>query len=109
MNITWTKAAEQHLLSALRNNNEAKAIQISVKKMGCSGYGYVIDILNQIPEDSVQIKFVENYFIVIKNKDFNILNGVNIDYVTQGVNSKIVFSNPNQTGQCGCGESFTVN
>ena len=109
MNLTWTKAAEKHLLYSLKNLQDAIAVQLSVKKMGCSGYGYVIDLLNKIPEDSIQIKFVEDYVIVIKNQDLSILNGLVIDYVTHGVNSKIVFNNPNQTGQCGCDESFTVN
>ena len=30
-----------------------------------------------------------------------------VDYVKQGLNYKFIFNNPNQTGQCGCGESFT--
>jgi iron-sulfur cluster assembly protein len=34
---------------------------------------------------------------------------MDVDYVKQGLNYKFVFNNPNQTGQCGCGESFTVD
>ena len=34
---------------------------------------------------------------------------VKVDFVKEGLNQKLVFVNPNQTGQCGCGESFTVN
>ena len=37
------------------------------------------------------------------------LNGLVIDYVTEGVNSLFKFRNPNATGECGCGESFTVH
>jgi len=36
------------------------------------------------------------------------LNGLEIDYVKEGVNSLFKFRNPNATGECGCGESFTV-
>jgi iron-sulfur cluster assembly protein len=31
-----------------------------------------------------------------------------IDYVKQGLQTKFVYQNPMQTGQCGCGESFTI-
>jgi iron-sulfur cluster assembly accessory protein len=36
------------------------------------------------------------------------VNGIEIDFVTEGVNSTFEFRNPNATAECGCGESFTV-
>lgn len=36
------------------------------------------------------------------------INGTEIDYVKEGLNSFYKFRNPNVTGECGCGESFTV-
>ena len=34
--------------------------------------------------------------------------GSTMDYVESKINSGFVFDNPNVTGQCGCGESFSV-
>jgi iron-sulfur cluster assembly protein len=48
-------------------------------------------------------------FVCIDKASFPYLNGIALDYVKQGLNQKFVFNNPNQTGQCGCGESFTVD
>jgi iron-sulfur cluster assembly protein len=31
-----------------------------------------------------------------------------IDFRRHGLNAAFVFHNPNATGECGCGESFTV-
>src|SRR5581483_3502494 len=36
------------------------------------------------------------------------LNGVEIDYVTNVMGSGFTFKNPNATGSCGCGSSFTA-
>ena len=36
------------------------------------------------------------------------LNGVEIDYVTSVMGSGFTFKNPNATGGCGCGSSFTA-
>ena len=35
--------------------------------------------------------------------------GTVIDYEKQGINQIFVYKNPNATGSCGCGESFTTN
>jgi iron-sulfur cluster assembly protein len=34
--------------------------------------------------------------------------GSTMDYVESKINSGFVFDNPNVTGECGCGESFSV-
>ena len=36
------------------------------------------------------------------------VDGTEIDFGKQGLNAAFVFRNPNVTGECGCGESFTV-
>ncbi|EQD47609.1 iron-sulfur cluster assembly protein IscA, partial [mine drainage metagenome] len=36
------------------------------------------------------------------------LQGVQVDFRREGLNAAFVFENPNATGACGCGESFTV-
>jgi iron-sulfur cluster assembly protein len=36
------------------------------------------------------------------------IDGTRIDLVRQGLNESFRFENPNSSGECGCGESFTV-
>ena len=36
------------------------------------------------------------------------LEGVQVDYVNSVMGSGFTFSNPNSTGSCGCGSSFSV-
>jgi len=46
--------------------------------------------------------------LVIDESSLAFVDGTEIDFARQGLNSAFVFRNPNVTGECGCGESFTV-
>lgn len=106
--INFTDSAVKHLLSYLAKNSEHKGIRLSVKKTGCSGLSYVVDyILNPIEGDMV-MPLTGDYLVCVDKSSYPFLKDMQVDYVKQGLNSKFVFNNPNQTGQCGCGESFTV-
>ena len=85
----------------IRNN---KSIKIGIKKSGCSGYSYVLDLVDS---ESSNLLFNEIPFSII-NDDFFALNGCEIDYKKDGFSSKIVFNNPNVVNECGCGESFNI-
>jgi len=37
------------------------------------------------------------------------LKGTELDYVQNGLNSELIFNNPNISAQCGCGESFSID
>lgn len=107
--VTLTQAATNHVLSYLAKQDECKGIRFSVKKSGCSGFSYVVDFVKTPKDDDLVQQLAQNYQIYIDKVSYPYLKGMNIDYVKQGLNYKFVFTNPNQTGQCGCGESFTVN
>lgn len=106
--IYLTDAALQHVVTYLKKTPEACGIRFSVKKTGCSGLSYVIDYIDSIVASDVVIPLDETYQIYIEAKSYPFLKGMTVDYVRQGLNYKFVFNNPNQTGACGCGESFTI-
>jgi len=37
-----------------------------------------------------------------------ILDGIELDFVKQGLNQTFKFNNPNVVSSCGCGESFST-
>ena len=105
--LELTDAARLRILSCL-NENKHIGLRLSLKKTGCSGLSYVLDYVStQQPEDIV-VELTQDKFIFIEKKSFPFLKGLKMDYVRQGINQKFTFENPNQTGQCGCGESFSV-
>jgi iron-sulfur cluster assembly protein len=107
--ITVTAAAKEHLLACLIEEKGSLGVRFSVKKTGCSGLSYVVDYVKEPLDNDIVIPLDKYYWIWIDKASYPYLKGVSVDYVKQGLNYKFVFTNPNQTGQCGCGESFTVN
>ena len=106
--ITLSPAALKHVLAYLDKQTQAHGIRLSVKKTGCSGLSYVIDYVDQPQADDLVMPLTNIYSVYLDRASYPYLKGLHMDYVQQGLNMKFVFNNPNQTGQCGCGESFTV-
>jgi iron-sulfur cluster assembly protein len=106
--ITFTESAIKHLVSYLQKNTEYAGVRLSVKKTGCSGLSYVVDYIISPLEGDLVKPLNEHYVVCIDKASYPFLKDMNVDYVKQGLNYRFIFNNPNQTGQCGCGESFTV-
>jgi iron-sulfur cluster assembly accessory protein len=86
---------------------ETAGLRVRVVPGGCSGFQYSLNI----EEDSRQGDFVLDrggikLFVDMFSGQY--LNGVKIDYVTGVMGSGFTFTNPNATGSCGCGSSFTA-
>lgn len=82
---------------------------MSVKKTGCSGLSYVVDYVKEPSEGDMIASLSKDYLVCVDKTSYPFLKNMQVDYVKQGLNYKFIFNNPNQTGQCGCGESFTVS
>ncbi|AMP89611.1 HesB/IscA family protein [Legionella pneumophila] len=107
-NITFSESAIKHLVSYLEQNPGSIGVRLSVKKTGCSGLSYVVDYVKEPLEGDMVVSLSDNYLVCVDRTSYPFLKNMQVDYVKQGLNYKFVFNNPNQTGQCGCGESFTV-
>ncbi len=107
--VRLSEAATSRLLSYMATQGDCKAVRLSVKKTGCSGLSYVIDYVKAPFEQDIVFSLTDACLICIDKSSYPYLKGIHIDYVKQGLGHKFMFNNPNQTGQCGCGESFTVD
>jgi iron-sulfur cluster assembly accessory protein len=108
VSIRMTTTAEKQARREIRRE-AARGLRLAVKPSGCSGYMYVLDyVRDEKPEDK-QIRIADDVTLFVDSGSVSVVNGTEIDYVTEGVNSFFKFRNPNATGECGCGESFTVN
>lgn len=107
--IEFSESAVKHFVSCLNKDPEYKGLRLSVKKTGCSGLSYVVDYVKLVVEGDKALPLADNYWVYIAKDSYPFLKNISVDYVKQGLNYKLVFTNPNQTGQCGCGESFTVD
>lgn len=105
--ISLTPRAAEHVRVFLENRGHGEGIRVGVRTAGCSGLAYVLEFVDE--PNSTDEKFTsDGVNIFVDPKSLVYLKGLQMDYVTEGLNSGFKFSNPNQTGECGCGESFTV-
>lgn len=107
LQLNLTAAAISHIKRYIAKN-ACKGIEFSVDKTGCSGYAYVINMLDDIPTAHEHCE-VEGISIYVPSQYLATFQGVTVDYVKEGLNEKFVFDNPNESGRCGCGESFTID
>ena len=107
--VNVTAAAVEHFRAQLRKNAEASAIRLSVKQSGCTGFMYVIDLVPAAKPDDLHLLLDAGVELLVDKDSIAIVNGTQIDYVTEGVNRQLSFLNPNAKDHCGCGESFNVN
>jgi len=82
-------------------------LRVGVMPGGCSGFKYALNIEDQAAEDD-QVIESEGVRLFVDSFSAQYLNGVTIDYMVTMQSSGFTFDNPNATGGCGCGSSFTV-
>ena len=110
VSISVTDAAKKYFKNLILEDPSAKGILLGTQKEGCSGFTYKIDLYQEIGESDQLIIQEKDLSIAMTKKSFSILNGVTIDYQKSQLGlKKIIITNPNATGECGCGESFTVD
>ncbi|HET8706218.1 MAG TPA: iron-sulfur cluster assembly accessory protein [Pseudomonadales bacterium] len=106
-NITFTQDAVKHLLTQVSEAG-AKGIRVAVKPSGCSGYKYVLDAVDKSDSNDVVLHLEGGLDVFVDKESLPMIQGMEVDYVKEGLNRSIQFRNPNVTGECGCGESFSV-
>src|SRR5437868_15450835 len=82
-------------------------LRVSVQPGGCSGFKYSLVIEDKSAEDDVVISG-EGFKVFVDPFSAQYLSGVTIDYVSSMQGSGFTFKNPNSTGGCGCGSSFSA-
>lgn len=106
--IHLSDAAKARLIKVIESSDGANAMRLSVRKTGCSGYSYDLQPVGEVLDTDLVIDIKDSYKLYIDAQSYPLLKGLSMDYVKQGLQTKFVFENPLQTGQCGCGESFTI-
>jgi iron-sulfur cluster assembly accessory protein len=106
MEITVTIEA----LKILREVKErdTQYIRMGILPGGCSGFQYTLHLEDAIDEDDELIDISNDIKVVVDPFSFQYLDGVILDYQSSMMGQGFVFNNPNASGGCGCGSSFTV-
>lgn len=107
MAFQLTDAARQRMHEFLGRDASAIGVRFGARRTGCSGFAYVVEMADAVG-DNDSVFDDDGIRIVVDRKWLPFIDGTEIDFARQGINAAFVFRNPNATGECGCGESFTV-
>lgn len=107
MPITLTENAAKHIQQQLAKRGKGLAFRIGIKKSGCSGFAYTFDYADEIKSGD-QLFESHKTKIVVDTDSLPLLDGSQIDFTKEGLNSTFKFVNPNIDNTCGCGDSFSV-
>lgn len=105
--LSLTDAALNRVQQILFNKPGAIGLVLGLKKGGCAGMEYDLDIAYSVPENTELIE-QDGVCIFLKRDALLYLLGTEISYETSKLKSGFVFRNPNQTAACGCGESVSL-
>ena len=83
-------------------------LRLGVKGGGCSGYYYVYDVAKKIRDRDLVYDF-DGLKVVIDNRSVELLSGATLDWEQKLLGYGFKWQNPNATGDCGCGASFTTD
>jgi iron-sulfur cluster assembly accessory protein len=103
------RAAEEvrKFISSEQVPADTAGLRVSVLPGGCSGFKYSLNIEERAVEDDISAE-LNGVRVFVDGFSAQYLNGVTIDYVSSMQGSGFTFSNPNASGGCGCGSSFTA-
>ena len=108
MAVTLTAAAAERIRQYQRQDAAALGLRFGVKKSGCSGWAYVVDMAREQRSDD-RVFEQHGVRVIVDPASLEQVDGTEIDFVAQGLNQQFVFRNPRVAAECGCGESFTTD
>jgi len=107
--VTMTSTATEKVQSFIHEHGVETntGLRVAVLPGGCSGFQYGLNIEDG-PEADDEILELGGIKLFIDPFSAQYLEGVEIDYVSSMMGQGFTFRNPNASGGCGCGSSFTV-
>ena len=106
--VSVTDRAAARVRDILANaETPAEGIRIGVKKGGCAGMEYTVDLAREAApgDDMVDIGGAK---VFVNPQATLFLLGTEMDFEVSKLRTGFVFKNPNQTSACGCGESVEI-
>jgi len=99
--------AAERLRALYATGEQGRLLRVAVKTKGCSGMSYDLSWVDAAgPTDEVVTD--KDITVLVDRKATLFLIGTVMDYEVKAMSAGFTFTNPNEKGRCGCGESFHV-
>ncbi|GMB82356.1 Fe-S cluster assembly scaffold SufA [Shinella zoogloeoides] len=106
--MTLTDAAANRVKAIVDNaGGDAKGIRVGIKKGGCAGMEYSVDLVTE-PNAKDDLIELNGARVWVAPEAVLYLLGTQMDFEVTTLRSGFTFHNPNQTSACGCGESVEL-
>ena len=105
--MALTDAAADRLKSLYTQAHQGELLRIALSTKGCSGLSYDMSFVKE-PGPGDEVVNDKNVTVLVDKKATLFLIGTTMDYEKQTLTEGFTFTNPNEKGRCGCGESFHV-
>jgi iron-sulfur cluster assembly protein len=102
-----TTNAAKRVSKFLESRGYGLGIRVGVTTTGCSGYAYKLEFVDKLSATDIEHES-NGIKMIVEDKWSSMLEGIELDYIKDGLNEGFEFINPNEKAKCGCGESFTV-
>ena len=110
MAIQLTERAAQEVKTILQQQSLPSGtafLRLGAKGGGCGGFSYSLDLTDAKGEHDEEFGS-HGIKLVCDPKSYLYLNGTTLDFKDEVMERGFVFNNPNATGTCGCGGSFSA-
>lgn len=106
--FTLTEPACAYVREFLQPLKPGKGFRVAIKKSGCSGFSYLLDIVEKSQDDD--ICWEQDGVPIFADADCaSRIRGSIVELVDKGMGQKqLIFNNPQVADFCGCGESFVM-
>lgn len=105
--MSVTDAAAERLRKLYASGEQGKLLRIGVNTKGCSGLSYDMTWTDE-PGPGDEVVKDRDVTVLVDRKASLFLIGTTMDYEVKALTAGFTFTNPNEKGRCGCGESFHV-
>lgn len=107
--ITLTPRAVTELNDLILSQDKAgSALRVWVAGGGCSGLSYGMALDDNASEADDQIFEQNGIRVIVDELSLGYMNGAVVDYVDDVLGGGFKVENPQATGGCGCGNSFST-
>jgi iron-sulfur cluster assembly protein len=105
--MSLTDAAATRLRALYAQGHEGELLRVALSTKGCSGLSYDMSFVKE-PGSGDEVVNDQGVTVLVDKKATLFLIGTTMDYEQTTLSAGFTFSNPNEKGRCGCGESFHV-
>lgn len=106
--VTLTSSAAAKVRELIESEGDADmALRLGVKRSGCSGYAYDMFFDSSIDPSDI-VSETDGVRVVVDAESVSMVTGATVDFKDDGLSGAgFAIDNPNVSGTCGCGESFS--